>query len=154
MASGIGRSGAAWTLGKVPGTGGLVGYRIYGIENVAAGINRALSKIKIQGHAGLVSAANYVLTDADIGHSPLVPHDTGKLRASRFTEPFTTPKGDPFVVLGYDANYAAAVHEMTQAVSGKPINWQRPGSGPKFFQASLERNADKVTAIVAKHIYL
>jgi len=154
MPSGISRSGSKWSLGKVPHTGGMIGYRIDGIENVTAGINRALRKMKIQGHAGLLSAANYVLTDADIGQAPLVPHDTGNLRGSRFAEPFTSPKGDPFVVLGYDANYAAAVHEMITAPSGKPINWQRPGSGPKFLQASLFRNAAKIPRIVAKHMTL
>lgn len=151
MPYGVGRSGGAWYYGPVPGTGGMVGFRLEGIENVTANINKVLMGMQGRGHQGLRSAAEYVLSDAD-RTPPKVPHDTGNLRSSRFTEPFTSPDGDPFVVLGYHANYAAAVHEMLQSPSGLPINWQRPGSGPKFLEASLKRNSDKIVAIVAKHI--
>lgn len=149
---GIGRSGGGWSYGRGPG-GGMV-WRLDGVENVTANINAVLRKMKLSGHKGLLSAANYVLTDADIGQSPLVPALTGHLRSTRFAEPLTTAKGEPFVVLGYTANYAAAVHEMMVAPSGKLINWSRPGSGPKFLQASLTRNADKIAIIVAKHVEL
>jgi hypothetical protein len=127
-------------------------WRLDGVENVSANINAVLGKMKISGHRGLLSAANYVLTDADIGQPPLVPALTGHLRSSRFAEPLPTEQ--PAVVFGYEANYAAAVHEMLASPSGKPINWSRPGSGPKFFQASLTRNADKIALIVAKHVEL
>ena len=70
---------------------------------------------------------------------------------SRFVEPFKTPTGDPFVLLGYWANYAAAVHEMMQSVTGKPINWSRPGSGPKFLEASLKRNSTRILMIVRRY---
>jgi hypothetical protein len=149
---GIGRSGGGWSYGRGPG-GGMV-WRLEGVELVTANINAVLQKMKLSGHRGLLSAANYVLTDADVGQSPLVPALTGNLRSSRFAEPFTTAKGEPFVVLGYTANYAAAVHEMLTSPSGKPIDWSRPGSGPKFLQASLTRNADKIAVIVAKHVEL
>lgn len=129
-------------------------WRLDGVENVTANINTVLRKMKLSGHRGLLSAANYVLTDADIGQSPLVPARTGYLRSSRFAEPLTTTSGDPLVILGYKANYAAAVHEMLTAPSGKPIDWSRPGSGPKFLQASLTRNAEKIALIVAKHVEL
>jgi hypothetical protein len=147
---GIGRSGGGWTYGKGP-AGGMV-WRLDGVEKVSANINAQLKKMKISGHRGLLSAANYVLTDADIGQSPLVPALTGNLRSSRFAEPL--PSEQPTVIFGYSANYAAAVHEMLISPSGKPIDWSRPGSGPKFLEASLTRNADKIALIVAKHVEL
>ena len=52
------------------------------------------------------------------------------------------------VMMGFSAYYSAPVHEMTDSVNGTPINWSRPGSGPKFFQAALYRNVDKVIMIV------
>jgi hypothetical protein len=149
---GVGRSGGKWAFQGRSGPGAGMVWRLHGIELVTANVNAVLKKMKLSGHAGLVSAANYVLTDADRGQSPKIPALTGTLRASRFAEPLTTAKGDPFVLLGYSANYAAAVHEMMISPSGKPIDWTRPGSGPKFLQSSLTRNASKITAIVAKHI--
>lgn len=146
---GVGRAGGGWTYGR--GAGGVKGFRLDGIENVTANINEELQKMKLRSAAGLHTAAQYILTDADIGTPPLVPHDTGNLRSSRFAEPFDNPGGDPFVVFGYNANYAAAVHEMLFSVSGAPINWQRPGSGPKFFEASIKRNANKILIIVSKY---
>jgi len=127
-----------------------MGYRIEGIEMVLANINEELQKMKLRSHLGLIAAANYVLTDADIGTPPLVPEDTGNLRSSRFVEPMWEGQ-NPYVLLGYTAGYAAAVHEMMYSVSGRPINWQRPGSGPKFFESSLKRNSKQVLYIIADY---
>ena len=129
-----------------------MGFRIDGIENVMANINEELQKMKLKSHLGLHAAARYVLTDADIGTPPLVPQDTGNLRSSTFAEPFTSENGEPFVLFGYKAGYAAAVHEMMYSISGRPINWQRPGSGPKFFEASIKRNTRQVLYIVADYV--
>ena len=124
------------------------GWRITGIEKVEANINKELAKIKLKSSAGLVMAASEVLVDAD-KTPPLVPVDFGPLRESTHVDPpYKTPEGDPYVVFGYSANYAAAVHEMMQSPSGKPINWSRPGSGPKFFEASLKRNKKKILRII------
>lgn len=150
MIFGRGRSGTRWAFGPAGGTN-ITGFHLEGVEDVARNMNKALERMKGKSTLGLLSAANFILTDADIGRSPLVPHRTGKLRASRFAEPFKTAVGDPFVVYGYGANYAAAVHEMLTSPSGLPIDWTRPGSGPKFFEASIKRNSGKVLGIVAKH---
>ena len=47
--------------------------------------------------------------------------------------------------------YAAFVHEMTSPPYGD-VEWTRPGSGPKFLEASLKRNASKASKIMAAHI--
>ena len=150
--TGTGKSGAMWhRTGTKTGVGGFT-WRLSGIETVNQGINRALLKLTATSMGGLVAAANYVLNDADVGTPPLVPEDTGTLRNSRFVEPQTEMKSKiTFVMLGYRTNYAAAVHEMMQSPSGAPINWTRAGSGPKWLEASLKRNADKILNIVAIH---
>lgn len=148
-ATGVGRAGAKWAV-----TGSGVGkvWKIEGIENVMRNVNSHLMRMKFKSAAGMVSAANYILVDADSRTPPLVPEDTGNLRDSRFTTPLRKPvTKDPYVVFGYEANYAAAVHEMLKSPTGKPINWNRPGSGPRWFEASIKRNTPKVIAIVGEH---
>jgi len=148
---GVGRNGVGWTRTQHSARG-MKTWRIDGIENVTENINAALMGIKRRSAAGLILAAKLVLNDADSGTSPLVPEDLGFLRQSGFQTAHTKPNGDPYVVLGYNKNYAAAVHEMMQSPSGKPINWSRPGSGPKFLQASLRRNTQKILEIVRAYI--
>jgi len=151
--TGVGRNGVAWqrTGGNLKQGGGLTKqhWRLQGVEDVTRNINAALMEIQNRSAAGLVYAAKTVLNDADSGTSPLVPEDTGFLRSSTFTTSHKKPSnGDPFVRLGYNENYAAAVHEMMESPSGNPINWTRPGSGPKFLEASLKRNKDKILEII------
>jgi hypothetical protein len=51
-----------------------------------------------------------------------------------------------FIVIGFGANYSAAVHEMY----GKgAIDWSRPNSGPKFFESAVKRNKDKILKVIA-----
>ncbi len=51
-----------------------------------------------------------------------------------------------FIVIGFGANYSAAVHEMY----GKgDVNWSRPNSGPKFFESAVKRNKDKILKTIA-----
>lgn len=148
-ARGVGRAGAKWAV-----TGSPVGkvWRIEGIENVTRNINAVLMEMKGKSAAGLTAAANYILTDADSRTPPLVPEDTGELRASKFATPLQKPvTKEPYVVFGYSQNYAAAVHEMLFSPTGKPINWSRPGSGPRWFEASIKRNAPVVIQIVGKY---
>jgi hypothetical protein len=52
------------------------------------------------------------------------------------------------VMMGFSAFYSAPVHEMVGSSSGSAINWSRPGSGPKFFQAAIYRNLDNIVNIV------
>ena len=144
---GVGRSGTAWVHTN---QGPTAGFRLQNIEVVTANINKELEKIKNKSAAGLVTAAAEVLADAE-RTPPLVPVDLGPLRQSTFTTPRKKPvTQEPYVVFGYTARYAAAVHEMMESPSGKPINWSRPGSGPKWFEASLKRNSALIVQIIAR----
>lgn len=144
---GVGRSGAAYQATR---SGGVTSWRIDGIENVLANINEELRKITQRSAIGLKVAAAEVLLSADTV-TPKVPMEFGILRGSTFIEDHKTPMGYPYVELGYGTKYAAAVHEMMSSPSGKPIKWKREGSGPKFLEASLKRNSQKIVQIVAKY---
>ena len=52
--------------------------------------------------------------------------------------------GKPLVILGFSANYAAAVEE-----NNDPKAWNRPGSGPHFMRDSIKRNKPKILAVIA-----
>lgn len=144
---GVGRSGVAYRATR---SGGVTSWRLQNIDQVTANINAELQKMKKRSLLGLKVAAAEVLASAD-NVSPTVPMEFGILRGSTFIEGNTQAgTGDPYVDLGYGTKYAAAVHEMMQSPSGKPIKWKRVGSGPKFLEASLKRNSQKVVEIVAQ----
>jgi hypothetical protein len=58
----------------------------------------------------------------------------------------------PLIVMGFSAFYAWYVHEMIGG--GSAINWSRPGSGPKFFEAAIKKNSDKIIEIVRQEAYV
>ena len=148
---GTGRAGGVYT-GHIGSTsGGGVSWRIDGIENVMGNIQKQLYGIEIRSATGMKMAARLVLSSAEVT-SPKVPVDTGKLRHSTFVDPDkSAAPGTISVEFGYGTKYAAAVHEMFDSVSGRPINWSRPGSGPKFFEASIKRNSIEVVQTIAKY---
>jgi hypothetical protein len=97
------------------------------------------------------------LLDRDIKtNPPTVPESKGggTLRTSWDVRP-KPKKGYAFrIVAGFSAvderkhPYAVYVHEMTDEAYGKKINWTTPGSGPKFLEYGLKRNADNIVRIV------
>ena len=145
---GIGSSGARWFKS---GGRGMATWRLDGIELVSSRINAELMKMKGKSARGLVLAARNILNDAEVT-VPRVPVLTGTLRNSTFATPIEGTLGEPYVLFGYKTNYAAAVHEMLYSVAGKPIDWTRPGSGPKWFEASIKRNEYATLRIVAANI--
>ena len=64
---------------------------------------------------------------------------------SEYTAEANAVKNKLKLICGYSAYYAAAVHEMIEAK-----NWSRPMSGPKWFQAAINRNINKIVSILAK----
>ena len=116
-------------------------YKIRGLREVEANLNREIKKIRGASMAGILEAAALILEDCD-KTPPLIPVDKGVLRASRFITP--VDQINPKVRFGFSANYGAYVHEMTDERYGKKINWSRPSSGPKFLEASMKRNSKEV----------
>lgn len=91
--------------------------------------------------------AGMVIRDA-ILEEPRVPHKTGNLWRSQKIESPKIERGEITIELGFDAEYAAAVHEM-------PAPYQKPtmtGSGPKYLEAKLIKNKEKYMAEIAKRM--
>jgi len=114
--------------------------QIKGFPEVMTNLNREIRGIKKRSMAGLINAAAIIRYDMD-KTEPLIPVDTGNLRSSWFVTTFYSGTS-PGVVIGFSANYAPFVHEMVD--KGTVINWNRPGSGPRFFVASINRNHQNV----------
>jgi hypothetical protein len=112
-----------------------------GLDNVLKNLNREIKAIEGRSLKGMGLAVMAIRNDMETT-PPLVPIDTGNLRASWFAEPLSLPTG-PAVIFGFSANYAAYVHELLGA------HFQRPGAGPKFLQAHLRRTKERTLRIIA-----
>ena len=88
--------------------------------------------------------AGMVISDA-ILEEPRAPHKTGNLWRSQLIEAPQIKAGEIGIELGFDSEYAAAVHEMPSNV-----NWTMTGSGPKFLEAKLIKNKEKYMAELAR----
>ena len=88
--------------------------------------------------------AGMVLRDA-ILEDPRAPHLTGNLWRSQKIEKPQILKGEVTIELGFDADYAAFVHERPAYKDPSMV-----GSGPKFLEAKLIKNKEKYMAEIAK----
>lgn len=119
---------------------------IKGVEQVRRNLTRVMGRKRVASMRGLILSAAFIRQDMEMV-PPLIPVDTGMLRASWFVTPGFTV-GRPFVVMGFSAPHAIFAHEMDWR-EGK-----RPGSGPKFLQSSLNRNRRRITRIIATEMIL
>lgn len=122
-----------------------------GLDAVVANLNKEIKAIEGRTLIGLGKAAMMVRESMD-KTPPLIPISPGggNLRGTWFKEPLNIP-GIIAVTCGFHADYAVYVHEMLASKTGNPINWSRPGSGPKFFQSALRRNKDKILQIIKEN---
>ncbi len=125
--------------------------QLKGMEAVMTNLNAAILKIEAGSMKGLIESAIIIRRDME-KTPPLIPVDTGNLRASWFTSPIKVT-GMPGLLIGFNANYAIFVHEMV-GDEGKQINWNRPGSGPKFFEQALTRNTKLILQTIQKNAYI
>ena len=128
-----------------------------GMDIVLSNLNKEIKAIEGRTMKGLIQGAIIIHTDME-KTPPLIPIDTGNLRASWFTSTFR--EGRKFgLTIGFGANYALFVHEMIGPAKpgwkygpgkGKK-RWYIPraDAGPKFFEASLKRNKDLVLKEIA-----
>jgi hypothetical protein len=120
---------------------------IKSFDKVKAKLAEEISAIENRSMAGLIEAAAFIRVDME-RTPPLVPVDMGHLRGSWFTSPLKFSKG-PVLIIGFSAGYAVFVHEMLDSSRAQKVKWNRPGSGPKFFEYALNRNHEEILKIVA-----
>ena len=129
--------------------------RLKGMDQVNANLRREIARIKDRSMKGLINAAIVIRRDMD-ETPPLIPVDTGNLRASWFTAP-VYKLGNPSLIIGFSANYAVFVHENVGANFQRPIRVggklrkRRPGAGPKFLERALIRNHRRILEEIRKH---
>ncbi len=105
---------------------------------------RVINKIIPEAAAKLAfRVASVVIRDA-ILEVPRAPHKTGTLWRSQKIERPRITRGMISVELGFDVEYAAAVHEMPATTK-----WTMVGSGPKFLETKLQRNKEKYMDLIA-----
>ena len=153
---------------------------VKGMDIVLANLNKEIAKIKGKSMAGMIESAILIRRDME-KTPPKIPLRTGNLRASWFTVTSKSrPEGRALagfkgegrgemekehmaaaasgkqslgrqfgVIMGFSANYAVFVHEMVDRGGG--INWKRAGSGPKFLEAAMRRNAKKILGIIRRN---
>ena len=109
---------------------------------VMAKLNAEVMGIKKRTMGGLIDAAMIVRREMDTT-PPLIPVDTNELRLSWDVIPAPHPIR-PSITLGFFADYAFYVHEMLNA------SFQRPGAGPKFFEAALNRKGPDMLEAIRK----
>lgn len=122
---------------------------IQGFDEVMRNLNEAITGIQGRSMQGLIEA-NIIIRRSMDEVPPLIPVDTGNLRASYFSSEFWQGRS-PYMTIGFNANYAVFVHEMIPGEGEDPINWSRPDSGAKFFQAALERNHQVILDTIQKY---
>lgn len=118
--------------------------QITGLDKVIANLNKEIQNIEERSMKGLIEAEIIVRRDME-NTPPLVPVDTGNLRGSWASSGLRLPSG-PIRIMGFTANYALWAHENMQRP--KYENPSRPGSGPKFLEASLKRNHEKILNVI------
>lgn len=132
-----------------------VSSRIAGLRKVKNKLNNILRrKLPNATYAGLIAAATHIQRQTETVE-PITPRrsgaEGGNLVESWRIVPEKSKGEDNVVRMGYWANYAAFVHEMTVPPYTKPINWSRPGSGAKWFEIAIKRNEKEIIRIVAQH---
>lgn len=107
---------------------------------------------------GLFQTGALIIRDA-ILETPQVPKSRGvtkggrrgqgpgHLRRSQKIERPKTVGKITSVEVGFNTDYAAAVHEMP-----KTTQWSTPGTGPKYLESKLIKNKDKYAKNVADNI--
>lgn len=135
--------------------------KIKGFDKVLRNLNKEINQIEGRSMKGLILAGIHIRRETETV-PPVIPVDTGNLRASWVTSSFKVPAGISHNI-GYNANYAAFVHEMVDAqfFGRKPVKRRkgkksmfpggRPDSGAKWFQAALGRNHKKILAIIREN---
>lgn len=95
----------------------------------------------------MYKVAGRVIRDA-ILEEPRAPHDTGNLWRSQTIEQPRIERGEITIELGFNTEYAAAVHEL-------PAPYKDPtmaGSGPKFLESKLLRHKEDYMKMIADGI--
>ncbi len=122
-----------------------MGFRITGIKEAVAKLDRIESVTPGALAAALKTEAELIMTDSKDHY---VPVDTGDLKSSGFVDDATIRGTRVTVELGYNTDYALIVHEDRRGVV------PRPGGqgGPKYLERPVRKRADRIGRSVARRL--
>lgn len=122
------------------------------LANIIKKLNAEIAKIEKKTASGLAAAGLVIRRDAQ----EHVPVDLTNLKASAYTDNFTTPSG-PVTEIGFTAEYAPWVHEMPGKLAGEPRAngrgqyWDPQGKAePQFLRNALIRQEKKILELISK----
>lgn len=113
---------------------------IDGFEKVEANINRLIKKNWKEAKHGLLEEANFVLNKS----IPQTPREFGNLRRSGTVEETKETKTEYEVTIGFNTDYAAAVHEN--------LNAHHDIGKAKYLEDPFMAHVDKIPKNIAKRI--
>jgi hypothetical protein len=99
---------------------------------------------------GMFTAGNALLKDA-IYEQPYAPFDEGHLRASARVDTAKITRDEVETSAGFNIVYAARWHELSPAEDAR-ISWTLPGSGRKYLESKMARNAKRYLDIVGEYL--
>ena len=125
---------------------------VTGLDNVLNNLSREINEINGDVRLGLDSAAQHLMLEA----MSRAPDDTTDLKDSAFHRPHTSRNGFGETV-GFEEEYASAVHEMDKKTDGT-VSRTRAGSvghfwdqgGPKFLEKAVLENFGVIINIIRR----
>ena len=124
-------------------------FKIDGLEDLIQKLKTGKQRFRENAAKEMYQFAEEVMTDS----KEVVPVKTGALMNTGKVFPPVEDATSITVDLGYgdeSVDYALIVHEELQSPKGNPINWTRPGSGPKYLQNPFDAKSDQFAPRIAK----
>ena len=117
------------------------GIFITGVKVVNKALEKRYMKAKDETYQGLILGANLIFREAQ----KHVPWDLGNLSGSGYVR--RTRQGlKPTVEIGYESNYALAVHENVGA------NFQRPGATAKWLENAVNEKREEALDLARRAV--
>lgn len=107
------------------------------ISSFLKGLGEARKRVLEAGRQAVTRAGAHILGQAQV----LAPVETGALKASAVAEPATVNGHTITMVLGFNTDYAAAVHERLDLHHAAPTQ-------AKFLETAMRTNTQKFTTYV------
>lgn len=126
---------------------------IKGMAQVRRNINRTLKNVIPEN----ATKAMHITTSIIGGYATLMtPVEYGVLRNSQYRT-VRTINGKVVAAIGYTAKYAAAVHEKSGKLKGRPRpsgkgNYWSPAAEPEFLTKAGDRHVDEIDAAVLREM--
>ena len=116
--------------------------KVTGVQQVIANLKKSTNRLGIGVARGLKKGGLLLQRESQ----KIVPVQVGDLHNAAFTRNVGGTGFRTDIVVGYaGVDYAVYVHEMV----GELIKWSRAGSGAKFLESAVKRNAPEIVRLIS-----